>query len=216
MSIGSDEAPCKAPNFCWQLVSRRQYAIIEGKLAGENGAAIFYPLDRRQQPVALVYKRWPEWAVPSEEDDNEGNGGFNPILPSNVKVLNAIYVSPDQEINQRLIFDSEIRSVYVVGSMVLKPTPESQFLLHSTWNTHLKDILFVTGRMNTTVLKIMITMADETSATIPLLPSPLPPQSEPIYVSWSVDNAIATAGKQTKTLFQCLNECQRKYYQYLG
>ncbi|VDN14387.1 unnamed protein product [Dibothriocephalus latus] len=96
MSIGSDKAPCKAANFCWQFVSRRQYAVIRGKLAGQNGAAIFYPLDRRQQPVALVYKKM------------AGVGG-DPILPSNVKVLNAIYVSPDQEINQRLIFESEIR-----------------------------------------------------------------------------------------------------------
>ncbi|VDN16379.1 unnamed protein product [Dibothriocephalus latus] len=57
ISIGTDEAPCKAPNFCWQLVSRRQYAIIGGRLTGENAAAIFYPVDRRRQPVALVYKK---------------------------------------------------------------------------------------------------------------------------------------------------------------
>ncbi|VDN15777.1 unnamed protein product [Dibothriocephalus latus] len=138
MSIGANEAPCKAPNFCWQLVSRRQYAIIRGKLNGENAAAIFYPVDRRREPVALVYKKM------------AGVGG-DPILPSNVKVLDAIYVSPDQKIDQRLIFDSEIRSVFIVGSIDLKPSPDVQLLLVTAWSKSKRTSLFtsITPRMIT-------------------------------------------------------------------
>uniref|UniRef100_A0A0X3P969 Uncharacterized protein n=1 Tax=Schistocephalus solidus TaxID=70667 RepID=A0A0X3P969_SCHSO len=197
ISQGSDEAPCKAPNFCWQLVSRRQYAIIGGRLTGDHAAAIFYPVDRSRQPVALVFKQ-------------KAGQGSDPLMPSNVKVLDTIYVSPNEKVNQRLIFDSEIRSIFVAGSMDLKPSPDQQLLLVTAWNTNLKDMLFLTGHMNQTALTVMITKANETIAQVPLVPLPIPPQSPPRYVSWSTDKTNSI--KETSHLLQCLNRCKLSHF----